>query len=72
MIEASAPVKNATYSAATDRGKPKNKPIKKANFTSPNPIPRPCVSRKIKKKNKKQISADIRWLGSWTVRKMDW
>lgn len=58
MRETKAPVKNAMYSAATIFGKPSNKPIKPANLTSPNPIPRPRVATCKKKKRPKAHSAD--------------
>lgn len=47
MIPTIPPVKNAKYSAKTVLAGPSTKPIKKANFTSPNPIPRVLVIRNI-------------------------
>ena len=51
-----APVKNAKYKAARILGKPKNKPKRKASFTSPKPIPLPFV---IKNNTRKKIKAPI-------------
>lgn len=63
MHPAIAPVKNATYRLITMPGKPKIRPIKKANFTSPNPIPLPFVPKNNNKKNKHAPTAENR-LGS--------
>ena len=51
MRESTAPVKKAIYCAYTIPGKPKSSPIKKANFTSPNPIPFPFVPKNSARKN---------------------
>lgn len=53
MIPISPPVKNATYKAIGACGNPSKSPIRKANFTSPKPIPRPLVRRNINKKKRK-------------------
>lgn len=46
-----APIENAEKRANTIFGKPNKSPIKKANFTSPNPIHSPRDKRKSAKKN---------------------
>ncbi len=58
MRETHAPVKKATYNAPKTAGKPRNKPIKKANLTSPNPIPLPLVIKNRVRKNRKEPIAD--------------
>lgn len=55
-----APVKKAIYRPVTILGNPKTKPIKNANFTSPNPIPLPFVPRNKARKNKHVPSPDKR------------
>jgi len=57
MIETIAPVKKAKYIEIKVNGKPKIKPITKANFASPIPIPFPLVIKINRKKNKKGIKA---------------
>lgn len=54
------PVKNATYKAKITPGKPRIRPNKNANLTSPNPIPRPRVNIYIPRKNKNAPTADIK------------
>jgi len=44
MHPTTTPVKKAMYKPTTIFGKPKISPIKNANLTSPNPIPRPLVT----------------------------
>ncbi|PIP75059.1 MAG: hypothetical protein CO135_03210 [Candidatus Levybacteria bacterium CG_4_9_14_3_um_filter_35_16] len=58
MIETIAPVKKATYSATIIPGKPRIRPITKASFTSPRPIPFPLVIKKSKEKNAKAPNAE--------------
>ena len=50
MIATAAPVKNAKYAATTLIGNPKKNPKAKHSLTSPKPIPRPEVAKKINKK----------------------
>ncbi len=52
-----APIKKAENKAAKIFGKPIKIPMKKTNFTSPNPIHLPLEIRKIKRKNRKAPSA---------------
>jgi len=52
MMPMPAPVKNATYKAKNVDIGPRISPIIKASFTSPSPIPRPRVAKKIIRKNK--------------------
>jgi hypothetical protein len=52
------PVKNATYRANAIPGKPRKRPKRKDNLTSPKPIPLPLVNAKRRKKNKKAPTAD--------------
>lgn len=60
MIATVAPVKKAAYRLTIMRGKPKKKPIEKASFTSPKPIPFPFVKRFRRRKNKKAPSPESR------------
>ena len=53
-----APIKNAKNKAVIILGNPKNKPIKKASFTSPIPIHLPCETKTIKRKNNEAPSAE--------------
>ena len=53
----SAPTTKAIYNATIVPCNPKKIPMKKANFTSPNPIPRPMVIRNKNKKNPNPTSA---------------
>ncbi len=52
MIPNAPPVKNAMYKAKRIPGNPRIRPSKNDNLTSPNPIPRPLVSKNIPRKNK--------------------
>ena len=52
-----APIKKAKNKAAKIFGNPIKIPMKKTNFTSPNPIHLPLEIRKIKRKNKEATSA---------------
>lgn len=74
MIETTAPVKKAQYKAITILGNPKKNPIKKANLTSPSPIPRPRVIINNDPKNARALMAerklDIKILGYWDTRKI--
>ncbi len=58
MTPINPPVKNAMYKAKTTPGNPRISPSKNDNFTSPNPIPFPRVSKNIPKKNKKAPTAE--------------
>ncbi len=59
-------------------GKLRNSPIKKANTTSPNPIPRPLVPRKRRRKNDpapraenielKSVNGDVRIMNKKVIR----
>lgn len=62
------PVKNATYRANAIPGKPKKRPKRKDNFTSPKPIPFPLVNRKIIKKNAKAPIAEIKFTITGSIR----
>ena len=61
MRETTAPVKKAMYKAKIIFGNPKINPIRNANFTSPNPIPRPFVIKNKNRKNKHAPRAARRW-----------
>ncbi len=57
MTPTMAPVKKAINIAIIIFGKPSKKPIKKANFTSPKPIPFPLVIiNKLKKNRQAKIA----------------
>lgn len=60
MHPAIAPVKKAIYKLTIILGNPKTNPIKKANFTSPNPIPRPRVNKNSARKNKPAPNPEIK------------
>ncbi len=60
MIEMTAPVKKAIYSATIVFVYPSNRPNGKENLTSPKPIPAPLVARnKIRKNKRDKIPAII-------------
>jgi len=59
MIDTKAPVKKARYKDTTIFGKERIRPIAKANFASPDPIPLPLVINTNIKKNKKADAAEI-------------
>lgn len=71
-----APKKKAKNKATDMFGQPKNKPIKKDSFTSPNPIQRPLDTRKIKRKNIKDptpahrelLAKNLKLKASWYKR----
>jgi hypothetical protein len=60
MIEMIAPVKKARYIAIIMLGYPSKRPIRNANFTSPNPIPFPFVTRYKNKRNVKATAPEIK------------
>jgi hypothetical protein len=62
------PVKNATYRANAIPGKPRKRPKRKDNLTSPKPIPFPLVIKNIIKKNAKAPTAEIRCVIMGSIR----
>ena len=60
MRDTAAPVKKAIYSATIVRGYPSSSPRKNAKTTSPNPIPRPLVRTKQRKKKSDAPNAESR------------
>lgn len=60
--EKTAPIQKANMTAETPFASPKNKPITKIYFTSPNPSQRPFEIKKRKRNGRATITPEIKWI----------